>query len=168
MRRDPDVIHLNYLNLVVTVGIFLNPEQFGCYVRILAYNADKGPFRAGTKCLARLCGVTPIVFQRRIWPALEGFFDTSGGGVMALPGAIYDPKSSRLGWEEWAALRIAVFQRDNYRCVYCGSPKRLECDHVIPLSRGGTNDITNLASACYLCNRDKADLLLDEWQGRGP
>ena len=38
-----------------------------------------------------------------------------------------------LDWRRWAATRRAVFSRDSYRCVLCGRPGRLECDHVVPL-----------------------------------
>ena len=33
----------------------------------------------------------------------------------------------------------------------------LEVDHVIPISRGGTDDISNLKTACFKCNRGKGD-----------
>lgn len=68
---------------------------------------------------------------------------------------------------EWRSIRERIFARDGYVCVYCGeSPEDLECDHVIPISRGGTNDLSNLATACAPCNRSKSDRLLSEWGGR--
>lgn len=49
-------------------------------------------------------------------------------------------------------------------CAYCWLPTDdLEPDHVVPLSRGGSNSITNVVPACGDCNRDKRALLLDEW-----
>ena len=46
-------------------------------------------------------------------------------------------------------------------CTYCGSPATegnpLTIDHVIPLTRGGTNQRENLTVACYRCNRTKSD-----------
>jgi 5-methylcytosine-specific restriction endonuclease McrA len=72
----------------------------------------------------------------------------------------------RLPADEWAKLRKAVFERDNYTCRYCGARGvRLECDHVIPISRGGSNDMDNLATACLPCNRSKRDKMLSEWLG---
>lgn len=41
------------------------------------------------------------------------------------------------------------------RCAYCGSEEKMTRDHVIPLSRGGTNDISNLVPACLRCNLRK-------------
>ena len=62
-------------------------------------------------------------------------------------------------------LRHQVFSRDNYKCVECGATKEettLEIDHIIPVSKGGTNDITNLQTLCKECNRAK---YTDTWQG---
>jgi len=59
------------------------------------------------------------------------------------------------------ALRWEVFERDNYTCQYCGqcAPNvKLEVDHVIPVADGGSNDMDNLRTSCYACNRGKAGL----------
>jgi 5-methylcytosine-specific restriction endonuclease McrA len=56
--------------------------------------------------------------------------------------------------------RINVFTRDGFRCQYCGSPKRvgeLSYDHVVPRHRGGRTTWENIVSACYACNRRKAN-----------
>jgi len=53
---------------------------------------------------------------------------------------------------EWAEV-VRGFKG---RCAYCGTAGRLERDHVIPLRRGGTNDISNIVPACPSCNRRKA------------
>ena len=67
---------------------------------------------------------------------------------------------------EWAALRQEVFARDKFRCSYCGAvTKRLECDHVLPLSRGGLSLLGNLATSCVPCNRSKGAKSLEEWRG---
>jgi hypothetical protein len=55
--------------------------------------------------------------------------------------------------------RFEVFKRDQFQCSYCGAhPSEtvmLEVDHVIPVAEGGTNDIENLVTACWDCNRGK-------------
>lgn len=61
-------------------------------------------------------------------------------------------------------IRDKVFKRDGYRCVRCGASnkeKRLEVDHIIPISRGGTNDIDNLQTLCWECNKDKGAVIPD-------
>jgi len=50
-----------------------------------------------------------------------------------------------------------ILERDAYRCKQCGSYKNLHVDHIIPLSRGGTNDDTNLQTLCGLCNLRKSN-----------
>ena len=62
-----------------------------------------------------------------------------------------------------------LFARDRYRCQYCGRstaelrPRQsLTRDHLIPLSRGGTNDWTNVVTACSPCNTRKANHLPEE------
>jgi len=54
-------------------------------------------------------------------------------------------------------LRWRVFARDNFTCVYCGNkpPSILEVDHKISVMDGGTNDIENLVTGCFDCNRGK-------------
>lgn len=62
-------------------------------------------------------------------------------------------------------LRHEVFKRDGYRCRECGASKdetSLEIDHIVPVARGGTNDISNLQTLCRECNRMKHT---DEWVG---
>src|SRR6185437_8767664 len=49
--------------------------------------------------------------------------------------------------------RRALFARDNWRCVYCGtSGGRLTLDHVIPRSRGGDSSWENVVTSCAPCN----------------
>ena len=50
------------------------------------------------------------------------------------------------------ANRNRIYKRDNHQCVYCGSNKSLTLDHVIPKSRGGKNEWTNLVTSCFKCN----------------
>lgn len=52
-------------------------------------------------------------------------------------------------------------------CAYCGVvPEKLHIDHVVPLARGGSNDIGNLLPACPDCNLSKNCMLLTEWRKR--
>ena len=54
-----------------------------------------------------------------------------------------------------AAVRAAVWYRDDGKCQECGSQVDLEFDHVIPVSRGGANTIHNVRVLCLKCNRTK-------------
>lgn len=56
-------------------------------------------------------------------------------------------------------IRYQVLTRDR-RCVLCGedgSEHRLEVDHIVPRSKGGTNDLENLQTLCRRCNGGKSN-----------
>ena len=67
------------------------------------------------------------------------------------------------GWEDSAyvgggvpeAKRQEIFERAGRRCVSCGSSDNLTLDHIIPRSKGGTNDDDNLQTLCRRCNCTK-------------
>lgn len=53
-----------------------------------------------------------------------------------------------------------VFERNKYQCQSCGKTHletELQIDHIIPLARGGSNDISNLQTLCSNCNLKKKD-----------
>jgi 5-methylcytosine-specific restriction endonuclease McrA len=56
--------------------------------------------------------------------------------------------------------RFAVLMRDDYTCQYCGRSApdvELHVDHRVPLSRGGSDAVANLATACIDCNLGKSN-----------
>jgi hypothetical protein len=61
--------------------------------------------------------------------------------------------------------RHQILERDGFKCVDCGaSPATgavLEVDHTIPISKGGSNDPSNLRTLCSDCNRGKSDRIVD-------
>jgi hypothetical protein len=60
----------------------------------------------------------------------------------------------------------ALFARDGHLCLYCGQAfhaRALTRDHVNPVSRGGGNCWSNVASACRACNNRKSNRTPDEW-----
>ena len=59
-----------------------------------------------------------------------------------------------------AAVRIRVMKRDKFRCTYCGASGNdveLEIDHIHPISKGGSNHMSNLTTACRVCNQAKSN-----------
>jgi 5-methylcytosine-specific restriction endonuclease McrA len=56
-------------------------------------------------------------------------------------------------------LRNFIFQKNNFKCVYCGD-KGEEIEHIIPKSKGGTNSVRNLTLSCRKCNIEKGTLSL--------
>lgn len=60
-------------------------------------------------------------------------------------------------------LREAIKKRDNYTCCICGNSVfkepnlLLEVDHIIPVSKGGKTEASNLQTLCWRCNREKSN-----------
>ena len=59
------------------------------------------------------------------------------------------------------SLRFDVLEKDNFTCQYCGAKATdenvlLEIDHIIPVSKGGDNNIENLITSCKKCNIGKS------------
>lgn len=62
--------------------------------------------------------------------------------------------------------RLQVLDRDAWTCTYCGADLREQTphiDHVIPFSRGGSDEPSNLAASCGTCNRRKGNRTPEEW-----
>jgi 5-methylcytosine-specific restriction endonuclease McrA len=65
--------------------------------------------------------------------------------------------------EQRKISRRALFARDEWSCVYCGTNGgRLTLDHVLPRSRGGDSVWENVVTACAPCNLKKGDRLPEE------
>lgn len=58
--------------------------------------------------------------------------------------------------------RSNIFKRDGNSCVYCSSTKDLTLDHVIPKSKGGKTNWSNLVAACKRCNAEKGNSTPEE------
>ncbi len=62
---------------------------------------------------------------------------------------------------------------NGFVCSYCGcemdlvsADHQVSVDHVVPLARGGTNDITNLVLCCRHCNTQKASMTVEQWTAK--
>jgi hypothetical protein len=83
-------------------------------------------------------------------------------------GWIYAMPQDRKGSSPWHnvpdEIRQAVYARFQGRCAYCeGKSTKWHYDHIVPRSRGGPDEIDNLALACPQCNLSKNDRTPDEW-----
>jgi len=62
-------------------------------------------------------------------------------------------------------LRHECFKRDGYKCVECGATNKekiLRADHILPVSQGGTDELSNLQTLCEDCNFAKSNKY---WKG---
>jgi 5-methylcytosine-specific restriction endonuclease McrA len=68
-------------------------------------------------------------------------------------------------------LRLAVYLRDRFSCIYClrdlhgAHPADITLDHVICESDGGSNEPANLVTACRHCNCSRGDTPLARFAG---
>lgn len=56
-------------------------------------------------------------------------------------------------------VKDKVWNRDQGKCIECGSNEKLEFDHIIPFSKGGSNTYRNIQLLCEECNRKKSNQL---------
>jgi 5-methylcytosine-specific restriction endonuclease McrA len=107
------------------------------------------------KELAERLGITPhAVYVRRSKLGVKFWRESKP--------VIY-PKSRWPRSYKW--YRQLVLNRDNWTCVYCGSPAN-EVDHVIPRNHGGFDLPSNLVASCSRCNNAKGSSCVDcpRWQ----
>ena len=112
----------------------------------------------------------PVMYYANRWKWSRGKVRTLlKSGIILLKKPVKERRQER--WRRcgvtWKVTRFGIFSRDNFTCVYCGAKTNTpECDHVIPFSRGGSHEESNLATACRKCNRSKKDKTVEEWMGR--
>lgn len=81
-------------------------------------------------------------------------------GIFKLPTHIILKKYVYIPFKELAPSRKNIFKRDNNICQYCS--KQLDSsnatiDHILPRSKGGIHEWTNVVACCLRCNRKKSD-----------
>ncbi len=70
-----------------------------------------------------------------------------------------------------ADLRLAIYLRDRFTCLYCckdlhgAHPSDITLDHLVPDSKGGSNAPANLITACRACNCSRQDKPLSRFAG---
>lgn len=61
--------------------------------------------------------------------------------------------------------RFEIFKRDGFRCVHCGATPQgapLHVDHIVAVSKGGTDEHSNLVTSCESCNLGKSNVDLGD------
>ena len=68
-------------------------------------------------------------------------------------------------------LRLAIYLRDRFTCLYCcadlhgAAPSDITLDHLVPDSKGGSNSPRNLITACRACNCSRQDKPVSRFAG---
>lgn len=141
----------------------LSLEEMGFLMRLAAFGTFAGVPTEPDK-MAHIAGVSTYK-ARRMWPSVEQFFQLSASGMawelLPLPWAKTQIISSDR--RDLTALLDALVDYWGPRCAYCGAEGDLEVEHIIPLARGGTNEITNLTVACHGCNNKKRTKTAEEF-----
>lgn len=148
-------------------GVLLTPEDEFVFVGCLALNASFEPLTmVPMKRALRLVidGKAEIVEADGARPVRSERLAVPRPVVIRLTKFIHVPRRFRR-----QVTNTFLFARDGYRCQYCGRPQNelrmresLTRDHLIPLSRGGSNEWTNVVTACSACNTRKANRLPSE------
>jgi len=134
-----------------------NPRERAAWARIVGPGDSKGDVILYQGCLysvtrtytgpqKRLLVMEAADKERRKWERLEAKFDSEAGRAI---------KEQRRRVPE--DVRVAVWRRDQGKCARCGSRENLEYDHIVPLSKGGSNTVRNIELLCEKCNRAKRD-----------
>lgn len=87
-------------------------------------------------------------------------FDSESRYFEKLKAKFNEPDSSEIAYERPRIpenIRIEVWRRDGGKCARCGSRERLEYDHIVPISKGGSNTGRNIELLCEKCNRSKSN-----------
>jgi len=160
----------------------------GLYRELLDEFWSEGSLPDDTERLAEVCGCTTEEFEQH-WPVIRPCFTLQDGVLINAKmdsvrtpvnlmrvleirsGAVrHIPRRDRIKRQKpyrWAETRKRIFARDNFTCTYCNridSP--LDCDHVVPVSKGGSDDDANLVTACRSCNRSRGSKSVEAWRGK--
>ena len=90
-------------------------------------------------------------YWRKVAPKFVPAYDTSD---------FVKKKRKRLA-KVGPTVREAIYKRDGYKCLACGTDKYLTLDHIVPRSMGGPNNYDNYQTLCKDCNRKKGKRIRD-------
>lgn len=91
----------------------------------------------------------------RIGDGYGGHVQATVIAAFAARGMNLEPRTPSLRKQLSTRRSLQVFARDNYSCTACGAADDLSVDHIQPVSKGGTNEMSNLQTLCRSCNSAK-------------
>lgn len=91
----------------------------------------------------------------------EHFYEIkTGSGTFQLPSVLVLVNYVYIPFKLARASKRNIVRRDNHECQYCGvyvNGERVTIDHILPKSRGGKHEWTNVVLSCKRCNAKKSD-----------
>lgn len=153
--KEPRFVDLSWDEKYLMLCLLVNPDT-----------KTSGRFRLHPKWLSYYTGFTEEEVRDlldRLWDARLLTYDDATYEIDLTP--CLDMIQNFDG--TWGKLKRQVFERDNYTCTYCGGRHvDIVADHITPRSKGGSDALENLRTACRECNSSKSNRSLDEWGGR--
>lgn len=138
---------------------YTEKELFKNLKRVWDNKQSQPNFRDMNKTPSTICAATYINRFGSWNNALLEFIKSENGTVQESKLNFSKNKREKVN----LSTRYNILKRDNYRCAVCGSSpsnntcKRLEIDHIKPVSRDGSNISSNLRTLCEKCNSGKHD-----------
>lgn len=132
----------------------MDPAALGLFLRLLPYAAIQGlPDDMRTIAILANAHVRTL---RRHWPAISELFirNDHGWALASLPWlCVQSIGADRQGLRHLLDRLVAFWGN---ACAYCGTEAgALHIEHIVPVVRGGGDDLTNLTLACAPCNSKK-------------
>ncbi|HAF94959.1 MAG: hypothetical protein A2X34_01905 [Elusimicrobia bacterium GWC2_51_8] len=148
---------------------FSDEELFENILNIWRHKGEQ-PVRSDLTSPPSAISQSPYNRRFKSWSeALRCFIEYAAQADKVLPTKqVTAGVEKRVGRDPSLRLRFQVLNRDHFACVQCGaSPAKdpsvdLHVDHVIPWSKGGKTEISNLRTLCQKCNLGKSNLDLHE------
>lgn len=73
-------------------------------------------------------------------------------------------KINDLSTDDWNEILLSFYNS----CAYCGESKKMQQDHVVPITKGGNHTKTNVVPACVNCNTSKNNRDMSVWYIKQP
>lgn len=143
----------------------MKPTALGVLMRLLPYMLMGSGARRDAKLstLASFANVSTRVLKRH-WPEIEPYFDINPDGIRLRPCEWFKVQTVSAERQGLRHLLDALVAFWGHACVYCGKESGdLHIEHIVPVVRGGTDDLTNLTLSCPTCNLRKHTQTAEEF-----
>lgn len=122
--------------------------------RVLVLNFDFSPISV---CSVQRAFLLVYLDKAELLAGARGGFLHTVDKAYSMPAVIRLQRYINVPYKGVMLTRQNIFRRDGHTCQYCGTPKDLTLDHVVPRSKKGGSSWTNLVTACKRCNARKGN-----------